>query len=202
MREVITKVYKFEELSPEAQRKAVEDYRNRGWCWDSCESEMLKDSFKERLEEYGFYSDVTVEFSLSYCQGDGVAFYGTIDFDKWLEGHKDSFSKDELRRLNWLNETAGISVKVTRNSYGYHYSHWNTMNAEVVSDWSYYASNQHLLEEVLDKVNEMISDEIKDLSRKFEKEGYEEIEYRESFECIKENIEANEYEYEVDGSIY
>ncbi len=44
-------------------------------------SEMIKDYIQHRLVELGYPDDLTIEFSLGYCQGDGVAFYGKIGDD-------------------------------------------------------------------------------------------------------------------------
>jgi hypothetical protein len=41
-----------------------------------------------------------------------------------------------------------------------------------------------------------------DLCKDLEKQGYEEIEYQFSDECIIEDIQANEYEFTEEGNIY
>ena len=201
MRNVEFKVYYFEELSEKAKNRAIEDYR-RGGTWEQWDSENLSEYFKERLMEYGFYNDVQIEFSLGYCQGDGVAFYGGIDFSIWLKNHQDHFTKKELKRLEWLNEECGVELSTTRNSYGYHYSHYNTMNTNVTYSEYRDFRGSDLLDEVLDKVEKLFEDEVVELSRDFESIGYKEIEYRDSNECIIEIILANEYEFMEDGSRY
>jgi hypothetical protein len=201
MKNLEFKVYYFEELNEEAKKKAIEDFRRRG-TWKQWDNENLSKYFKERLREYGFYNDVQIEFSLGYCQGDGVAFYGEIYFSKWLKNHQDHFTKKELKRLEWLNNVFGIEVSTTRNSYGYHYSHYNTMDIEVTCDRYIDLRDGDLLDEVLNKVEELLEDEVVELSCDLERIGYEEIEYKNSDEYIIESIIANEYEFTEDGSLY
>ena len=201
MRNVEFKVYYFEELSEQAKNKAIEDYR-RGGTWEQRDNENLSEYFKERLMEYGFYNDVQIEFSLGYCQGDGVAFYGEIDFSIWLKNHQDHFTKKELKRLEWLNEECGVELFTTRNSYGYHYSHYNTMNTNATYNECRGFRDSDLLDEVLNKVEKLLKDEVVELSCDFERIGYEEIEYKNSDEYIIESIVANEYEFMEDGSMY
>lgn len=57
---------------------------------------------------------LTVEYSLSYRQGDGVALYGTI-------------YKDQAPDLPWGDAT---SVTLTRNDWGIHYTHANCFTVE------------------------------------------------------------------------
>lgn len=201
MRNLEFKVYHFEELSEQAKKKAIEDFRRRG-TWEQWDNDVLSEYFKERLMEYGFYSDVRIEFSLGYCQGDGVAFYGEIDFSIWLKNHQDHFTKKELKRLEWLNYEFGIGLSTTRNSYGYHYSHYNTMDINVACDGYIGLRDSDLLDEVLNEVEELLKDEVVELSREFERIGYEEIEYKNSDEYIIESIIVNEYEFMEDGSMF
>lgn len=50
------KVYGFGELSKQARRRAVDDWRNKGWDFDSHDADSLTGFFKERLEEKGLPS--------------------------------------------------------------------------------------------------------------------------------------------------
>ena len=201
MRNVEFKVYYFEELSEGAKKKAIEDYRRRG-TWEQWDSEDLSGYFKERLMEYGFYNDVEVEFSLGYCQGDGVAFYGEIDFSMWLKNHQDHFTKKELKRLEWLNYEFGIELSTTRNFLSYHYSHYNTMDINVECDYRTDYRHTGQYDEVLQKLEELLKAEVVELSCDFERIGYEEIEYKDSDRYIIDYIIANEYEFMEDGSMY
>jgi len=67
----------FFELCTEAQEIAVSEERNRSdrFNWD--DAEFLTEDFKTQLAERGF-EETDVYWSLGYCQGDGVAFYGRV----------------------------------------------------------------------------------------------------------------------------
>lgn len=42
---------------------------------------MIKQHFQNELVKCGYPDDLTIEYSLGYCQGDGVAFYGDLSVD-------------------------------------------------------------------------------------------------------------------------
>ncbi|MER2007459.1 MAG: hypothetical protein ABS939_08395 [Psychrobacillus sp.] len=212
MREETIKIYKFNELNPEAQKRAIQEYRD-SIDWD-CESEIISEGFKIKLNELGLPID-DLEWRLSHSQGDGVAFYGDVDMSvisrRLLDGENLS--------LYELIESEGfmISASIYRNSFGHHYSHWNTMSVEMNGD-SADVITIHLydldeddeqwdeklakIESLILELEEKISNDIKEVSRELEKNGYEMISYIESDNAIEEAIEANDYEYTEDGSIF
>lgn len=202
MREI--KLFNFSELSKEAQAKAIEDWRNNGNAFDNCSADILTDKFREELKSYGFDDDVRVEWSLSYCQGDGVAFYGSIDLEKVLPNHVDDFTKDELRRLYWLNKEFGVRIETVRNSYGYRYSHANTMDIDLYCDYRTDYRQTEQYDEVLQKLEEVVLNDIHSLSHMLEGVGYAFIERMESDEVIREFFEYNDdcYEFTEDGTLY
>ena len=67
----------FSELSKEAQDFAVENEKNSGTRFDDDNAAFLTEDFQNQLAEKGFEA-VKVFWSLGYCQGDGVAFYGRV----------------------------------------------------------------------------------------------------------------------------
>jgi hypothetical protein len=204
MREVTVKLYNFSELGKEAQAKAIKDWRNKGYAFGDSDAVTLTDKFKEELESYGFDDDVKIEWSLGYCQGDGVAFYGSIDLEKILPNHLGDFTKDEQRRLYWLNNEYGISIKTVRNSYGYRYSHAYTMDIDLYCDYPTDYRETELYDEVLQKLEDIVLNDIQSLSLKLEREGYKFIERMESDEVIREFFEYNDdcYEFTGDGTLY
>ena len=42
---------------------------------------MIKQHFQNELVKHGYPVDLTIEYSLGYCQGDGMAFYGSLGVD-------------------------------------------------------------------------------------------------------------------------
>ena len=215
MRQEIVNVYKFSELSAEAQGVAIEKYRESiDWSY---ESEDITSNFNYRLDELGLPTD-DVEWSLNHCQGDGVAFYGFVDMPRvarrLLEG--ESLKLYELIKAEDLT----ISAKLYRNSFGHHYSHYNTMEIEMIADdnetivtYLYESNSEELTTEewdekveriqlLVDELAKLILEDAKNTSIQLERAGYEQIDYVNSDEYIKEAIESNDYEFTADGTIY
>lgn len=94
-------VYEFDELSKDAQEKAIENYR------EGLDFPWLTDDIANRLEELLKENKITYDelpkiyYSLSYCQGDGAMFEGTIYWKAWTitakqSGHYYHYNSKEL----------------------------------------------------------------------------------------------------------
>lgn len=190
MKTVTVELFKIDELSPAAKEKALETHKdiNNDFFGDD-----FKEYMKEALESKGLPS--STEFSLSYSQGDGVAFYGVVDVMKFLSAHK---LKTYFRNLHALIEDGEIDIKIGRNQFGYHYSHWNTMSVQEYSYLNLSEKRERLLSELV----EIISDKIKALSKEFEKTGYEWLEENEKEENIIETFKANDYDFTASGEMW
>ena len=206
------KVYSFGELSDDVKEKVIEKHRQYAYE-DSYHSESLKEYFKEYLEERGLPSE-EIEFSLSYCQGDGVAFYGRIvnwrrddsSLEKFLK-HYNAYDK-----FKDLAKYAYIRIEIARNRNGYHYSHYNTMCVDVEWESSLQDYDDELRQAVVDKIEEPFEDLAKELrevveeivvevSKELEKQGYAYFDDVYSDERITEEIKINEYRFTEDGTI-
>lgn len=92
MKIIETKVYKLDELSEEAKKKAREWYR------EGNDMPFLEDNLKELLENelaaagYTFDDSLELHYSLTCSQGDGASFTGTLEKDgetyKVTKGHQ------------------------------------------------------------------------------------------------------------------
>lgn len=183
-------VYEFSELSEASQQKALEQIAQGNH--ELFDSDQLLDTFKETLTEWGFPTE-TVEFSLSYSQGDGVAFYGNIALEKYLRKTKQLTKfRERLRRIPFDN----VEATIGRNSFGHHYSHYNTMQLDLVlydaTEWQ---------ESQAEDWTDIILEDIRTVSRQLEKLGYAELEHVASRDYIIEQIEANEWEFTADGAM-
>lgn len=112
--------------------------------------EMVTTHFKHRLEALGYSSDLDVYWSLSYCQGDGVAFYGRLParheplFKRFLDEtgqglttHGRLLKKKQAQLLARFMDVveAFDSEEISINRIGIgRYDHFNTM--EVSCDTS------------------------------------------------------------------
>ncbi len=83
MKTISINLYNINELSEDAQEKA-----RRAWADDEDYS-FLEDDILYRLNELLTENKITsigepqVNYSLSYCQGDGAMFYGTYQWGTW-----------------------------------------------------------------------------------------------------------------------
>lgn len=187
-------LYTFEELDPRAKERARDWYRQVS-AGDSDVSDLITEDFAQQLSDLG-YPTKDIRWSLSYSQGDGVAFYGECDGDKLikrynLEGSNKSPSWAEAYE-NW----AEAYIKLTR--LGSHYDHYNTMGVEVEL-WFTGDANEQVRQAAEEELAQWVQDDVKAVSRKLEAGGYEIIEAYSSDEYIDENIIINEYEFYANG---
>lgn len=83
-------VYTFDELSTEAQARAIEDHRN------GMDYPFLTDDMSYRLEELLAENKIKYEFTpnvyyrLAYSQGDGAMFEGTVNWKQYTVTIKQS----------------------------------------------------------------------------------------------------------------
>ena len=135
-------------------------------------SEILPDYFRSRLEEFKLPAD-DVNFSLSYSQGDGVAFYGEVDLEAFL---RKNFPDDPFLIMLLFEGRVDLSslyCSIYRNQFGYRYSHYNTMEVEVLDE------EEQLDPEIVERLGSMVKEKVKEISRTLESEGYEIIEDQE-----------------------
>lgn len=181
-------VYNYDELSDEAKQRVLEDAAQ--FNMETFDTNYLTDNFAETLREYGFPTD-KIEWSLGHSQGDGVAFYGQVDVRQYLKKTK------QLTKYRTILSKDPY-VEIRRNSFGHHYSHWNTMTVE---DDTYNLWQSPLAECRMAQLLDEIKDSVVKVSRELEARGYAEFDRVTSKEYIEEQIEANEYEFTSDGKI-
>jgi len=151
MHDYTVRRYSFSELNEEAQSKAIADTRNRLMEW--LREEEITDYLEGKLEEDlgSLPTNITIAYSLSYCQGDGVALYGRLH-------------KGEATDLSWPE--GAYYVDLVRNSLSNHYSHYNTFNVEA------YDEN----DDPIDLGESAIEEQLRHLCRRLETLGYRYIE--------------------------
>lgn len=119
-------LFSFDELSPKAKKRAIEDFRNDPeLTWDQDDSERLTEMFEQDLKDHYGLGDMKVGWGLSYTQGDGVCFKGSVTIPEFLEKEKE---EKRFPRILKLSEEGNISVKITHDN---RYCHWNSMDIEI-----------------------------------------------------------------------
>lgn len=187
----------FWELNKAAQDVAVEEERENAERFDWDDAGVLTEDFKMQLAERGF-PDVEVFWSLGYCQGDGVAFYGSVYPTDLKE--KDPQAKKFIEALEKAGDCLSIGISGENN----HYHHWNSMTVEVEFECEtdeQIPARLKIARPVLREDFESYLDEkVKEISRELEKDGYAEIEYRQSEEVVRAELPECKHLYEKDGT--
>ncbi len=105
-------------------------------------TEFLTEYLQQHLTEASFPIDkLDLEYSLSYCQGDGVAFYGNLNANDCLTLYKTIYgipkTAKEKRHCvmfeklmsSFLNyDINGDVINIWGNQFSHRYSHYNTMD--------------------------------------------------------------------------
>ena len=176
-------VYTFAELSSAAQEKALEKVRTdlHDWIDDNQITDHLNGELYYALtgkhdgqiskKELTTRVGLIIEWSLSHCQGDGVAIYGTLN-------------SDDAPNVNWHGAS---TATFTRNSRGNHYSHEHCMTVALFS----YDEAGYEIDADKD-TTEKFAEQFRDLCRELARSGYAEIEYLTGEQSALDHLEWHE----------
>lgn len=196
MKEFVTIGYTYDELNDQAKEKVKQWY---------LENEIRNDIFYEDICEYLNTefpnSELKVDYSLSYCQGDGLNIYGTLnlyDFlDKWQTGEK------EKRTIQFYIDQAIYKYTFERNNH-YCYSckfidkkYINDSVCEWIDELKY-QQMKNINEELITQFYTDMINYFEELDNQFEKDGYKYL-YDCDDEEVKECCEANDYYFTETG---
>ena len=190
------KVYSFEELSPDSQEKVLQE------CRDSYEidCDFITEMFKVDLEnEWGFTGLDNIFWRLSYCQGDGVAFYGK-NINLFPIREKDETINDLLSQIESLDPEIDICLNINKSSANSHYDHYNTMIVSIEDDFRPISFEGDEIYSLLNKLQQEIQEKVKEISKSLEQTGYSDIESQTSNESMINFIISNEFKFTKDGS--
>lgn len=190
MRTIELKIFRYDELSQEAKEKARKWFRETGLNY---EPQIITEEMENTLNDLG-YEGVEVFWRLSYCQGDGVAFYGKLTNPEKLL--KRLLSEKDFRRWKRISDVIGIDIQINR--IWSHYHHYNTMEVVVDSN-DLYRDDYPYINLFLKNIEEKIQNDVRLVSKKLEKDGYKELEYQESDEYIDMLLSEDWYEFLADG---
>ncbi len=195
MKTITLELFKFNELSEAAQQKAINEHRNSidDVLW------FFSDDIAEQLKEENItLSKRGLQYSLNYCQGDGLSFAGEFDVLKMVKLALPNLS---AKRQDIINHCIYKIYSTGNTGRRYCYA------LKIDIDFEYNHSNwdEHRytnLSLLCQKVAEFTENYYIDLCDKFKKQGYDEIDYQYSDEGIKETIIDNDYEFTIDGNRY
>ena len=214
--------YSFEELSPEAQKNAIENNRDINTDYDGWEDGVTED-FKEDMKEIGI-DDIEINYTGFNSQGDGASFTSD-DIDTRKLFNAVGIKSDKALNMEVDDERAGgenkefydlldtmedigqlgrnrikpeeIRVWIKRtNTRHYHY---NTVEAdvEIWDEPDGWEEPYGFLDELGDKVTEYVRGLCKDLYRKLENE----YDLLTSDDAVKETLIDNDYKFDEEGNL-
>jgi len=141
--EVVTreyKVYNFSELSEDAKEKAKQWYLD-----DDFRPQEFENIYTEDLHYLFNNSDLKMQFSLSYCQGDGLNIYGKLDLmdvfaairdtdhsGGQFKQYKDLFSEHEQKTIEAYMEACGREIELP---YNRHYCYCVDDRVDFADEW-------------------------------------------------------------------
>lgn len=183
-------LYEYYELDEEAKEKVKQDYLAQDF-----RNDMFKENVTYQLKEMFPNSELKVQYSLNYCQGDGLNIYGTLNIkdifslteNKFNDKIKNEINLEELSEFNLL-ETDEIKLP-----YNLKYCYDISNQIDFVED-----------EEDTDnasKVQKWIQNLFHVLNKYFEEYGYSWF-YEISDEEMQEDSESNGWTYLKDGTFF
>ena len=201
------KVYKYNELTDKAKEKVKQ------WYLDGQEPYIFTEDCEEDLRNLFGKNDLKVQYSLSYCQGDGFNIYGKIGVEnifKCLENHNGGTQLEEFEDiltnkekkaiLHYAEECGDIELPIN-NRYCYCMANY----IDIADDWEYQLENyygyKNINKEALEKFEELVKGIFTTLCKSYEKWGYGYF-YEINEEELEEICEANEYEFLEDGTAF
>lgn len=213
-------VYSFEELSPEAQKVAIEELYDINVEYSDWHEPIIE-GFEEDMKKLGL-DNIDVRYSGFNSQGDGASFTGDVfdnevfmvlaldlKSDEWLDMGEEEKPEDEGSRLraDLLDIGFDTREKLTPNNFvisiirnSSRYSHENTISGSVrIEDVPESIEKEFPLEDYEANIEEMVTK----WARSVSKDLYSDLEnyYDElrSDESVKETIIANDYKFNKNG---
>ena len=187
-------LYKYEKLSETAKEQAKKDYL------EARDGDFFEENCNDKLYDLFPNSELSVEYSLRYCQGDGLNIYGKLYLDDVLAYIKDKFSEKGLKTLKWIFSNYNTEYTMKRNDrYAYcmcdKHEYMEDIEDNLKCDYI-----RNIPYELIGKFNRVVQLYMKHLCDDFEADGYEYF-YEVSEETMQEDSEINGYLYYSNGEL-
>lgn len=192
----IKDIYNFEELTTEAKEVV------KNWYLKGLDSSIFIDMVDEDLYELNFKnSELKVQYSLNYSQGDGFNIYGKLDFYDCLEISqiKENFTSEELAILKSYFDY-GYSYSLESNN---HYCYCIIDRQNITENLIYELQDNEIEfdSNLIEKFENVVKNFLCELCNKYEKLGYDYF-YEISEEELKEVCDDNDYEFYKSGEFF
>lgn len=201
---ITVNVYKYEELSAKAKEHAKTDYL------DTCRTAYeFSEICEESLSELFPHSSLRVEYSLSFCQGDGLNIYGVLDLEDALMRVMPDLTEEEQYILTKVLDKNHYTYRMRQNG---RYSYCICDRHYYVEDLIPENEDEAVLTEItksdigdvmsaLAKFNDVVRKNLVALCGKFERMGYDYF-YTVTDNEMIEISDANGWEYTADGKFF
>ena len=200
-------VYKYEELSEKAKERAKQDYLD-----DDVRPLIFTENCNEALANlFGCKAKLAVQYSLCYCQGDGLNIYGHVsaeDIFNCLE--KDNGSTQLAEFKNQLSEREKKTILFYASvcgdielPYNRRYCYSLADQIDIAENWTWELENNFIRSinsETLQKFEKLVREIFLKLCEDYEKDGYSYF-YEVDDEEMEEISESNGWEFLEDGRI-
>lgn len=200
-------VYTYSELSDEAKNVV-----NRWYLDDSERVYEFEDDCIESLKNLFPHSDLKVQFSLSYSQGDGLNIYGKFNLydlieiicgrSEHLKKYKDVLSEKEVKTILNYMEDCGGDITLPYNDT--RYSYCVARRTDFSDDWCgelEYRRRKNIQVKTIRKLESLVVDMFTVLAKEYENAGYKYL-YKPDEEEIEATCEANNWEFLEDGTFF
>lgn len=194
-------VFTYDELSDEAKEKVKAMFLR----WRGEDNDLFTESCDTVLNDLFPNSDLKVQYSLSYSQGDGFNTYGKLDVNDLLNVDlskyplKDSkyitplSDKDAMKAVCEKADVTSIDLPENRR-YGYSMAD----RIEVVPDYDVELTDEETA--LLSELEKFAQDVIGEINSKFEDNGYDYF-YEMDEDEVRDMADANGYEFTEDGEL-
>jgi hypothetical protein len=202
MKTITFNIFKFDELSDESKKNAIKEIQKSTLLESDQEISYNDFTINTQYELKNLkFEDVRLEYSLSYCQGDGLCFTGCIylsDLIK-LEEFKKYSNEKELKNITRILKVCDPKIEIKKRNN--HYTHNRTVYFE--HDFYNAKSKNSKIENLLDHVlDQNFKYSYMNITDKYEKEGYSIQEYYWNDSNVIEYITNYDIDFLENGKIY
>lgn len=203
------KVYDYSELSEKAKEKVKTEFLQ-----DEIRNDLFYEDCLETLHYMFPNSNLKVQYSLGYCQGDGLNIYGELKVSD-LINLMNNINKIPINLLNKIKSQIlpkqEMDLILEYNQYcndikipmNNRYCYSIADNIDFAEEWKddleYGEINYN--KQIIDKFDLFIRNFFSEFNSLLEKDGYEYF-YNISDEEMEETCEANEWTFLEDGTIF
>jgi hypothetical protein len=200
MRTIKINLYKYNELSLQAQERALEYYSsiNTDYNWFNSTLEL----WKENLEFIGF-TNAKIYLSGFWNQGDGACFDADINFDILFEKYAKFANQNGMKKIqralkkhrSWIYDYLCNETSYSITVINHRYSHESTRKIES----SCYSTTKGVLSYIFSDFEGWLESFRKDLCCDIYKDLETEYEALSAREAVEETVRINGYEFTQNG---